>query len=136
MLRLLIVTFGILLFSGTAITGEDSQVSKNPQLSGDEVKALFTDRTQYCLQEGKDKTCKTYNAPDGKVTRIMDADGARREGIWWVNEEQAYCVRWDGKTKDLCFAVFKQDDGTYHLWKGGKHKATITKFMDGNVEKM
>lgn len=131
MLKVATFLLGMIVFVGTSLAGDNS-----PQLSGDEVTALFTDKTQYCDQVGKDKTCKTYNAPDGRVTRVMDADGVRREGNWWVNDKGEYCLRWDGKKKDLCFSVFKQQDGSYYLLKKGKHKATITKLLDGNSEKM
>lgn len=131
MFKITSLLFGIIVFSGTAIAGGDST-----QLTGDEVTALFTDKTQHCDQVGKDKTCKTYNAADGRVTRIMDADGVRRDGNWWVSDKGEYCLRWDEKKKDLCFTVFKQEDGSYHLFKKGKHKAIITKLLDGNSENM
>ncbi len=131
MFKKIVLLFGVLLYANTAIAGGDSS-----QLSGAEVKALFTDKTQYCEQQGKDSTCKTFNAADGRVTRVMDADGVRRVGNWRVSATGEYCLRWDGKKKDLCFTVFSQQDGSYHLLRKGKHKATITKFLDGNSENM
>lgn len=130
MLKKVILFFGMFIFISATFASGNA-----PQLSGVEVKALFTDKTQYCDQIGKDKTCKTYNGPDGKVVRVMDADGVRREGKWWVSDKGEYCLRWNIKKKDLCFAVFKQEDGSYDLFKKGKHKATIIKLLDGNSEK-
>lgn len=130
MLKKITILFGMFLSTGMVFA------DGSPHLSADEIKALFTDKTQYCEQVGKDKTCKTYNGSDGRVVRVMDADGARREGNWWISEEEQYCLRWDVKKHDLCFFVFKQDDGSYHLFKKGKHKAIITKLLDGNSDKL
>lgn len=131
MFKITSLLFATIVFSATAIAGSDS-----PQLTSDQVRSLFTDKTQFCDQMGKDITCKTYNAADGRVTRVMDADGVRREGNWWVSDTGEYCLRWNGKKKALCFTVFRQADGSYHLLRKGKHKATITKMLDGNSENM
>lgn len=126
MFKHLSLVIGLFLFSG-AISADGAS-----HLSSQQLKQIFTDKTQLCTQVSKGKTCKTYNGPDGRVVRVMDADGKRREGAWWVSEEEEYCLRWDGKDKDLCFFVYEQDDGTYHLYKNERHKAIITGLLDGN----
>jgi len=142
MFKKIILVFSMFLSAGVALAGGESipvpVEEKQQQLSTDELKTLFTDRTQHCDKIGKDDTCKTYNAPNGRVYRVMDKGGARKEGSWWITDDDEYCVRWDSKKKkkNLCFAVFKQADGTYDLFKKGKHKAKVRKFIDGNSENM
>lgn len=120
------------LFVGAVFVSGLSFAGGNVQVKGEALKALFNDMTQHCDQVGKDKTCKTYNGTDGRIGRVMDADGKQRVGDWWVTEDSEYCVHWDIKDYDLCFTVIDMGDGTYEMYKKGKLKALIRKLEPGN----
>ena len=78
--------------------------------------------------------CANYFTPKGVVTRMMHADGKRKVGRWFLDDQARLCILWDGKIKPLCFVVYAQPEGRYNLIKNGKHITTITGVEDGNTK--
>ena len=105
-----------------------------PALERAEIIQLVREKTVACRKEKDQSLCSNWFSEDGVIKRIMHDDGARKEGVWFVDDQDRLCILWKAKIKALCFSVFAQDDGTYHLIKRGKHITTILGSADGNVE--
>lgn len=121
----IIYILSMMVMFGTATAGE--------QLSGDELKAFFTDKTIVGVHF-KSGSGKTFYGSDGKVKSQSD-NGKTRSGKWWIEEgSNQRCVRWDNKPKDLCHFLERNGDGSYTLIHGkkGKKLVEISTTLDGN----
>ncbi len=107
------------------------------KLSATELEEKFSDTTQLCRKEKDRSTCTTYCSADGVIKRRLHKDNVRREGTWEADlESDQLCITWKGKTKALCFDVYRNKDGTYDMYKGGKHLSTVLSFASGNREQL
>jgi len=97
---------------------------------------LVREKTTECRREKDQGMCSNYFTKKGVIKRIMHADGKRRDGRWFLDDQTRLCIRWDGKIKPLCFVVFEQPDGSYNLIKKGKHITTIAAVEDGNTKSL
>lgn len=114
-----------------------SPLMAHGKLDADELQQRFSNTTQHCRKEKDQSTCTTYFSADGTIKRRLHADGKRREGSWKIDSEKdQLCITWKGKTKALCFDVYKNKDGTMDLHKKGKHKSTVMTFFPGNAEQL
>jgi len=95
---------------------------------------LVREKTVECVKEKDQALCSNYFTSKGVVTRMMHADGKRKVGRWFLDDQARLCILWDGKIKPLCFVVYAQPDGRYNLIKKGKHITTITGTEDGNTK--
>ena len=95
---------------------------------------LVKGKTVECVKEKDQALCANYFTPKGVVTRMMHADGKRKVGRWFLDDQARLCILWDGKIKPLCFVVYAQSEGRYNLIKNGKHITTITGVEDGNTK--
>ena len=114
-----------LVMFGAATAGE--------QLSGDGLKAFFTDKTIVGVHF-KSGLQKTFYGSDGRVQSQSDS-GKTHSGKWWIEEgSNKRCVRWDNKPKDLCHFLERNNDGSYTLIHGkkGNKLVEISTTMDGN----
>jgi hypothetical protein len=98
----------------------------------DEIIDLVSDKTTECRKEKDDSLCYNYFGWDGVIKRRMHDDGAEREGVWFVDDQERLCILWTGKIKPLCFLVYEQEDGSYNLLKYDRHITTILSVEDGN----
>ena len=97
---------------------------------------LVSGKTVECRKEKDQSMCSNYFTEKGVIKRIMHADGKRRDGRWFLDDQTRLCILWDGRIKPLCFVVFEQADGSYKLIKKGKHITTITAVEDGNTKNL
>jgi hypothetical protein len=97
---------------------------------------LVREKTAECRKEKDQSMCSNYFTEKGVIKRLMHADGKRRDGRWFLDDQTRLCILWDGKIKPLCFTVFEQADGSYKLIKKGKHITTITAVEDGNTKNL
>jgi len=97
---------------------------------------LVREKTTECRKEKDQSMCSNYFTEKGVIKRIMHADGKRRDGRWFLDDQTRLCILWDGKIKPLCFTVFEQADGSYKLIKKGKHITSITAVEDGNTKNL
>jgi len=97
---------------------------------------LVRGKTTECRKEKDQAMCSNWFSEKGVIKRIMAADGKRRDGRWFVDDQTRLCILWDGKIKPLCFTVFAQPEGSYNLIKKGKHITTITGVEDGNTKNL
>lgn len=103
-------------------------------LDHDQLVALVSGKTAACRKEKDQSMCSNWFAGDGTIKQIMKDDGERKDGRWFVDDQERLCILWDGKTKPLCFLVFEQPGGSYNLIKNDRHVTTITGFEHGNSE--
>lgn len=120
------VLVALSLFTSTVLAGG------SVELNGAQITALLSGKTTDCVKIKDGSTCATFFSKDGIVKRILDDDGARRDGKWYTDAQDLLCIHWDIKPKPLCLTVEDNGDNTYDLLKKGSHKSTITKFHNGN----
>lgn len=105
-------------------------------LDRDGVIELVSEQTVLCRKEKDQSMCSNYFSEDGVIKRIMHDDGERREGVWFVDDQDRLCILWKAKIKPLCFGVYPQADGSYHLIKKEKHITTILSGEHGNTKNL
>ena len=93
---------------------------------------LVSEKTVECRKEKDQSLCSNWFTEDGVIKRVMHDDGARRDGVWFVDDQDRLCILWKGKIKPLCFLVYEEQDDSYRLIKGEKHITTILGTEDGN----
>lgn len=104
-------------------------------LSQSEITHLFSAKTAACIKSKDQSSCKTYMGDDGRVKRFTENTGKTRLGTWHASADNRLCIRWENKTKDLCFDINKNEDNTYNLDRKGKTKSVITGFVAGDTLK-
>jgi len=95
---------------------------------------VVSDQTTLCRKEKDQSLCSNYFGEDGVIKRIMHDDGARKDGVWFIDDQDRLCILWKGKIKPLCFHVYEQEDGSFNLIKKGKHITTILDTEQGNTK--
>lgn len=124
------------LTSLTACAAEPVKSDEPVALDRDTIIELVSEKTTECRKEKDGSMCSNYFSEDGVIKRVMHEDDARRDGVWFVDDQERLCILWKGKIKPLCFSVYEQDDGSYKLIKRGKHITTITGTEDGNTRNL
>ena len=116
-IRNIIIGFGLLCVPFYGYAGDF--------LTEDQIKVAFSGKTVTWEHMFKDKSGKSYYAPDGKITGKKN--GAKREGTWSV-EDNKLCLSW-GK----CRKIEADGNGGYYKVKGEKKR--VVKYIsvtDGN----
>jgi len=131
-MKKLLLAYLLLTLSLTQAMAGGGASDEPVAMLGHDIIALISDKTTKCVKTKDDSTCSTFFSRDGVVKRILDTNGKRRSGKWYIDEENHLCIRWDGKTKSLVFVVMDMRDSTYNLIKKGKLKSTIIGFSEGN----
>mgnify|MGYP001827572710 CR=1 FL=1 len=93
---------------------------------------LVSEQTVECRRQKDQSLCSNWFSEQGVVKRIMHDDGERRDGRWFVDDQDRLCILWEAKLKPLCFLVYEEPDGSYRLFKGEKHITTILGVESGN----
>jgi hypothetical protein len=101
-------------------------------LDRESIIELVSEKTTECRKEKDGSLCSNYFSEDGIIKQVMHDDGERKDGRWFVDDQERLCILWDGKIKPLCFAVVEQDNGEYKLYKNERHLTTVTGSQDGN----
>jgi len=128
-MRILAICSMAVLMLCTAVVSAADAVA----LDRDAIVELVSEKTTRCRKEKDQSLCSNYFSEDGVIKRIMDEDGERRDGVWFVDDTDRLCILWAGKIKPLCFTVFEQADGTYNLIRHDEHITTILSTEDGNT---
>ncbi len=116
-----------LLLSPTVFAFDDSE-----SLDRDAVIDLVSNKTVECRKEKDQSLCSNFFSDEGVVVQVLREDGERKDGVWFVDDQERLCILWKGKIKPLCFSVYQQPDDTWHLIKNDKHITTILHTEDGN----
>ena len=137
-MRALGLMAALMMVTNVAVGGGDAPpppAAYEPSaLDRQEVIQLVRGKTVDCRKEKDGSLCWNYMSRDGEVTRLMADDGARKDGVWFVDDQDRLCILWKGKIKPLCFSVYEQDDGTYKLVKKGRHITTLLGMEEGNTK--
>ncbi len=132
-MRIFSFTLATVVMLASAVVLAQEPAGKTP-LDSQQILDLVREKTTECRKEKDQSLCSNWFAKYGEITRIMHADGARKEGVWFVDDQDRLCILWKGKLKPLCFNVYEQDDETYTLFKSGKHITTILGTEEGNTK--
>ena len=122
------------LLAGLMLPVTVSAGSDELALDRQEIIQLVRGKTTDCRKEKDQSMCFNYFARDGSIKRLMQEDGKRRDGAWFVDDQDRLCILWTKKLRPWCFFVYEQDDEIYHLVSKDKHIATIFTFEDGNTK--
>ena len=121
----------LLLLASFAVFADEAE-----PLGRKDIIDLVRGKTTECRKEKDQAMCSNWFSEKGVIKRVMHADGKRKDGRWFVDDQTRLCILWDGKIKPLCFFLFAQPDGSYNLIKKGKHITTITGTADGNTRSL
>lgn len=117
-----------------------SAVSHAAQLTGEEIRALVSDKTVYAYHEKKDFEITTYFAPDGTLKSVRNNE--KYTGKWRI-EGDTHCIQFNDPfsgqpRKDRCMYIEKDGDTVKRIKEtpNGKriHIITYRRFADGNAE--
>ena len=122
------------LMSVPVWSGEPAVEPSAMALDWGELHELFADKTATCRKEKDQSDCLNYFSSRGEITQVMIESGKRKDGRWFLDDSDRFCIIWNGRLKPLCFKVYPNDDGTYNLVKKGKHISTLLEIADGNTE--
>jgi hypothetical protein len=123
----------LMLLTATGCGTTDKRI-----LSGDEVQALFSDKTVGGYHEKNRYYFISYYEPSGTFRSYQGEEKVQRLGKWWVTGSGDICIRWQEESEDLCRKMETDDNG--HYWKvlikdNGKRIPIVSfeSFVDGNV---
>ncbi|MCB1801601.1 MAG: hypothetical protein KDI82_07940 [Gammaproteobacteria bacterium] len=121
----------------SAITASAAEPAEDATpLDRDSLIELVSDKTHECRKEKDGSLCANFFSEDGVIKRIMYEDKERRDGVWFIDDQERLCILWQGKIKPLCFLVYEQDDGSYNMIKNDKHISTILGSEPGNSKNL
>lgn len=127
-----------ILLAGVLIAADPSLAGDEPTdelaLTKAEILELVREKSTECRKEKDQSLCTNWFGKYGEFKRQMHDDGARREGVWFVDDQDRLCILWQRKISPLCFTVYEQEDGSYKLYKHGKHISTLLSTEDGNTK--
>ena len=101
-------------------------------LTGDEIKALFADKT-YDIEKvdvTKNKHLSAFTSADGTRIVYVPWKNKHSKRRWWV-EGNKQCSS-HPKRGNSCREIIDAGDGTYHSLENGNHRSTLSNFRDGN----
>jgi hypothetical protein len=107
--------------------------SAGETLTGDQIRALITDKTIQAEHLGKGFTFEVYFDPDGK-TATRTHKGAKVTTAYSIDGDE-HCLLWNGANR--CATIMDNGDGTYsRINTSGRYrgKAVVKwiRFEDGN----
>ena len=117
----IVLMFGLMGFSSLILAEERT-------LTGDEVTAMFSDKTVWGEHAVKDKKSISYFAADGSYSGKNLTKNTKSKGKWSVDKKGRLCIdKGDKKCRKIV-----DDGGEIKKYKKKKHVYTYTKFEDGN----
>ena len=104
-------------------------VTANDELSADEIKDLFTNKTFDIHNVVKDKRLKGYDSEDGQHLVFIPWKDKISKRKWW-QEGNMHCTS-HPKRGDNCKVIKHVGDGVYHGFSDGEHTHTLSNFREG-----
>ena len=123
-IQYLVVAMTLSLTSFSSIAGE--------KLTGDQIKSLFSDKT-YDIEKvdvDKNKQLSAFTSSDGKRVVYVPWKDKYSKRRWWV-EGNEICSS-HPKRDDYCREIEDVGNGVYYSLEKGKHRSTVSNFIDGN----
>lgn len=105
-------------------------VLASKELSADEIKALFTNKTFDIHSVAKNKNLKGYSSEDGTHLVYIPWKDKTSKRKWWI-EGNKHCTS-HPKRGNNCKVIKPMGDGVYHGISDGEHSHTLSNFRDGN----
>ena len=105
-------------------------VLASKELSADEIKALFTNKTFDIHSVAKNKNLKGYDSEDGTHLVYIPWKDKTSKRKWWI-EGNKHCTS-HPKRGNNCKVIKHMGDGVYHGISDGEHSHTLSNFRDGN----
>lgn len=127
-LRVIFVAIGLSLIPPAVFAADEVLLDR------DGVVELLSEKTVLCRKEKDQSLCTNYFSEGGVIKQVMHDEDDRKEGVWFVDDQDRLCILWTGKIKPLCFAVYAQPDGSQRLIKNDRHLTTILGTEDGNTK--
>ena len=110
-------------------------VNAESNLSADEVRRLFSDKTVEGEVVRLKRRFKAYYSADGIFK------GIKQQGEWKVTEEGQHCLRYGEKKEWSCGIVMAAEDGSFKKYlpaatpnEKNIHIVTFHKFTTGNTD--
>lgn len=130
--HMIVIPAAFLVASGLVLAS--GEPTDELALTKAELFELVREKSTECRKEKDQSLCTNWFGKYGTFKRMMHEDGARREGVWFVDDKDRLCILWQRKLSPLCFTVYEQEDGTFNLYKKGKHISTLLSTEDGNTK--
>ncbi|MGD1983426.1 MAG: hypothetical protein PVF93_05925 [Chromatiaceae bacterium] len=134
MRALFFIGFILVAWSTGGVVTAGDEPTDELALGKAEILELVREKSTECRKEKDQSLCTNWFGKYGTFKRQMHADDARREGVWFVDDKDRLCILWQRKISPMCFTLYEQDDGTYNLYKNGKHISTLLSSEPGNVK--
>ncbi len=122
MKHLSIITLTTVFLSSPVFAGDD--------ITADEIRALFSNKTFDIHNVKTDKHLTAYDSEDGSHLVYIPWKDKISERKWWQNDNQ-HCTS-HPKRGDSCKTLKHMGDGIYHGFTDGKHTHTLRNFRAGN----
>jgi hypothetical protein len=123
--RIILLTIGLILVGLTNFAFADEN------LTGDQVKALFTDKTFDGESLRKNKNYRVFSSANGSM-EIIYSSGKTKTRYWQVDDKGRHCVAKREGSKGRCSVVVNTGDGTYKKLTDDEHTHNMKNFTDGN----
>ena len=105
-------------------------VLANEELSADEIKTLFTNKTFDIHNVDKNKNLNGYDSESGSHLVYIPWKDKTSKRKWWI-EGNKHCTS-HPKRGDNCKVIKHIGDGVYHGISDGEHTHTLSNFREGN----
>lgn len=116
-----VIALAFILLASPAIASDE--------LSADEIKALFSNKTFDILNVKKNKRLKGYDSKNGKHLVYIPWKDKISKRKWWVKGNM-HCTS-HPKRGDNCKTMKHVGGGVYHGFSKGEHTHTLSNFRDG-----
>ena len=105
-------------------------VAASDELTADEIKALFSNKTFDIHNVKNDKHLKGYDSEDGMHLVYIPWKDKKSKRKWW-QEGNMHCTS-HPKRGDTCKTLKQVSSGVYHGFADGEHTHTLSNFREGN----
>lgn len=130
------ISLAVVLAAVTGFASAAGEPTDELALGKAELLELVREQSTECRKEKDQSLCTNWFGKYGTFKRLMHEDGARREGVWFVDDKDRLCILWQRKISPMCFTVYEQGEGVYNLYKKGKHISTIISTEPGNIRNL
>ena len=105
-------------------------VLASEELSADEIKTLFTNKTFDIHNVDNNKNLNGYDSENGSHLIYIPWKDKTSKRKWWV-EGNKHCTS-HPKRGDNCKVIKHIGNGVYHGISDGEHTHTLSNFREGN----